>query len=292
VYDSKKAVRRRRAVLGLLVACSLILLTAYFGESAGGGLHAVQRGFLEAVSPIQEGASRALKPVRDLFGWFGDTLDAKKQRDQLRAEVRQWRNQAIANERAQRKASELAKLVGLDRDLSLDEMGPVSARVTGRSPTVWFSTITIDKGSSDGVRPYQPVITADGLVGTVSTTVARDTAVVRLITDAASGVTARVASSDVTGVVKPAVGSPNDLRLEYLRHADNKVEVGQDLVTAGTSTGRLPSLFPPGLPIGKVTKVDQDEVDVFQRVHLRPFAQLRKLNFVQVLTKPVREPQT
>jgi len=292
VYDSKKAVRRRRAVLGLLVACSLILLTAYFGESAGGGLHAVQRGFLEAVSPIQEGASRALKPVRDLFGWFGDTLDAKKQRDQLRAEVRQWRNQAIANERAQRRASELGKLVGLDRDLSLDEMGPVSARVTGRSPTVWFSTITIDKGSSDGVRPYQPVITGDGLVGTVSTTVARDTAVVRLITDAASGVTARVASSDVTGVVKPAVGSPNDLRLEYLRHADNKVEVGQDLVTAGTSTGRLPSLFPPGLPIGKVTKVDQDEVDVFQRVHLRPFAQLRKLNFVQVLTKPVREPQT
>jgi rod shape-determining protein MreC len=292
VYDSKKAVRRRRAVLGLLVACSLILLTAYFGESAGGGLHAVQRGFLEAVSPIQEGASRALKPVRDLFGWFGDTLDAKKQRDQLRTEVRQWRNQAIANERAQRKASELGKLVGLDRDLSLDEMAPVSARVTGRSPTVWFSTITIDKGSSDGVRPYQPVVTGDGLVGTVSTTVARDTSVVRLITDAASGVTARVASSDVTGVVKPAVGSPNDLRLEYLRHADNKVEVGQDLVTAGTSTGRLPSLFPPGLPIGKVTKVDQDEVDVFQRVHLRPFAQLRKLNFVQVLTKPVREPQT
>ena len=75
MYD--KTVRRRRAVLGLLVACSLILLTAYFGESAGGGLHAVQRGVLEVVSPIQEGASRALKPVRDLVGWVGDTLDAK-----------------------------------------------------------------------------------------------------------------------------------------------------------------------------------------------------------------------
>ena len=75
MYD--KTVRRRRAVLGLLVACSLILLTAYFGESGGGALHGVQRGVLEVVSPIQEGASRALKPVRDLFGWVGDTSHAK-----------------------------------------------------------------------------------------------------------------------------------------------------------------------------------------------------------------------
>ena len=91
-----KVVRRRRAVLALLVALSLFLLTAYFGESAGGGLHAVQRGALEVLAPIQEGANRALKPVRDLFGWFGDTLDAQderdrlqKERDQLRGEVAQ-----------------------------------------------------------------------------------------------------------------------------------------------------------------------------------------------------------
>ena len=91
MYD--KTVRRRRVVLGLLVASSLILLTAYFGESAGGGLHSVQRGVLDVVSPIQEGASRALKPVRDLFGWAGDTFHAKgqlkdmrKDRDALRAQ--------------------------------------------------------------------------------------------------------------------------------------------------------------------------------------------------------------
>ena len=62
MYD--KSVRRRRITVALLVACSLLLLTAYFGESAGGGLHSVQRGVLEVVSPIQDGASRALKPFR------------------------------------------------------------------------------------------------------------------------------------------------------------------------------------------------------------------------------------
>ena len=77
MYD--KTVRRRRAVLALLVVLSLILLTAYFGEAPNGGLHSVQRGFLTVVSPIQDGANKALKPVRDLFGWFGDTLHAKSQ---------------------------------------------------------------------------------------------------------------------------------------------------------------------------------------------------------------------
>jgi rod shape-determining protein MreC len=291
VYDSKKAVRRRRAVLGLLVACSLILLTAYFGESAGGGLHAVQRGFLEAVSPIQEGASRALKPVRDLFGWFGDTLHAKKQRDQLRQQVRQWRAEAIANEASKAKADELSKMVGLDRDLSLAQMAPVTARVIARSPTVWFNTLTIDKGTADGVRPYQPVVTGDGLVGTVSLTVSGHSAIVSLITDSKSGVPSKVANTGVTGIVQPAVGAPEDLRLEFIRHAD-QIRPGDNLVTSGTSSTRLPSLFPPNIPIGRVTKVDQNEVDLYQRVHLRPFAQLRKLNFVQILTRPVRRPQT
>jgi rod shape-determining protein MreC len=289
VYDNKKAVRRRRAVLGLLVACSLILLTAYFGESAGGGLHAIQRGFLEVVSPIQDGASRALKPVRDLFGWFGDTLNAKKERDDLRKQVAQWRAQALADEGATRRASDLERLLGVDRQLSLDGMGPVMARVTARSPTVWFSTITVNKGSADGVRPYQPVITGDGLVGTVSLNVAAHSSIVQLITDSKSGVSATINSTGVTGIVQPAVGAPDDLRLEFIRHAD-RIRPGQNLVTAGTSTGRLPSLFPPNIPIGRVTKVDQSEVDLYQRVHLRPFASLRRLNFVQVLTRPVRGP--
>src|ERR671925_2216918 len=83
---SDKVVRRRRAVLAILVILSLFLLTAYFGESSGGGLHAVQRGAMEVLAPIQEGANRALKPFRDLFGWFGDTLDAKDERDKLRKE--------------------------------------------------------------------------------------------------------------------------------------------------------------------------------------------------------------
>lgn len=282
MYD--KSVRRRRAVLALLVVCSLILLTAYFGESPSSPLHSVQRGFLQVVSPIQEGASRALKPVRDLFGWFGDTLDAKEERDKLRDELEEARRAAIANAAAAREAEQLRKLLGLDEELSLDEMGPVTARVITRSPTLWYSTVSINKGTSDGVRVDQPVVNGDGLVGTV-TAATGNSAIVTLITDHTSGVSAVVNESGVAGVVQPAVGKPDDLLLEYIRRGD-RIEEGQTIVTAGSRSRRYESLFPPGIPVGEVTKVDDEEVDVYQRVHVRPFAQLRRLDVVQVLTDP------
>ena len=289
MYDDKsKVVRRRRAVLALLVACSLILLTAYFGESAGGGLHSVQRGFVAVVSPIQEGASRALKPVRDLFGWFDDTVHAKRDRDKYKKQAAQWRAAAIANSLDKRRLAELEKLTGLDKELGLDQMQPVTSRVIGRSPTIWYATVTIDKGTADGLRTEQPVITGDGLVGTISTT-GSHWAIVKLITDEGSGVTATVDATGVWGIVQPAVGAPNDLRLENVRHAD-RVKPGQALVTAGTSASRVPSLFPPGIPIGRVTKVDAEELDLYQRVHVRPFVSLRRLDHVQVLTRPARQP--
>ena len=82
-----KQVRRRRAVLALLVGVSLILLTAYFGESADSPLHTVQRGIVEVLSPIQQGASTVLSPVKDVAGWFSDTLNSKSRADHLQNEV-------------------------------------------------------------------------------------------------------------------------------------------------------------------------------------------------------------
>ena len=88
-------------MLAGLVALSIALLTAYFGESASGGLHAVQRGVMDVLAPIQEGANRALKPFRDLFGWMGDTMDAKSERDELRKERDQLRREVADLQLAQ-----------------------------------------------------------------------------------------------------------------------------------------------------------------------------------------------
>jgi rod shape-determining protein MreC len=279
-----KTVRRRRAVLALLVGLSLTLLTAYFGESAAGGLHSVQRGFLEVMAPIQDGASRALKPFRDLFGWFGDTLHARGERDKLQRQLDATRRELLAREDSTRQLAELQALFKLNKELGLAAYRPITGRVTGQSPTVWYATVNVNKGTSHGVRVDQPVMNGEGLVGHVTTTTSHSS-IVTLITDHTSSVTARLTRSGVKGQVQPAVGNPNDLLLQYVERRD-RVEPQEHVVTAGTNSTKFPSLFPPGLPIGWVTKVDESNEGLYKTVHLHPFADLRELEYVQILTRP------
>jgi rod shape-determining protein MreC len=282
VYD--KTVRRRRAVLGLLVASSLILLTAYFGESAGGGLHSVQRGVLDVVAPVQEGASRVLKPVRDLFGWAGDTLDAKgelkdvsKDRDALREELVQ--TQAKLRESTQLKDQEL-----LNQAHGLDDNGPVRSRVIAKDPNLWFDQVTIDKGTGDGVHRNQAVVNGQGLVGRV-TFVTGSTAIVTLITNHTTKIGGTVSESGVEGLVEVEQGHPTDLVLNNLSSKD-EVSGGQIVVTSGTTStvGRYPSPYPRDIPVGRVTRIEDVGTDD-QQAHLTPFADLRRLDLVEVLTK-------
>jgi rod shape-determining protein MreC len=282
VFD-KKVIRRRRAALAAFVALSVALLTAYFGESGGGLLHALQRGAQEVLAPIETGASRALKPVRDLFGWVGDTVDAKDENERLKREVERLRAEVARTQTARRDARELRGLVGLRRDEGFPQgTRPVTARVIARSPTVWYSSVKIDKGSSDGVRVDQPVIAAGGLAGKV-TSVTGGTAQVTLLTDASSAVSAQVMPAGANGIVKPEVGNPRDLLLDFVEKG-RRVTEGTTVVTSGFTSSRVESLFPRGIPIGTVTEVDLDEIELYQRVHIKPFADLRRLDWLQVLT--------
>jgi rod shape-determining protein MreC len=85
-------------------------------------------------------------------------------------------------------------------------------------------------------------------------------------------------------VVKPAVGRPRDLLLEFVPRRAN-IRKGDTVVTAGSRSSRLESLFPANLPVGVVTRADDEELSQYQRVHIRPFADLRRLDFVQILTR-------
>jgi rod shape-determining protein MreC len=283
-----KAVRRRRAVLAALVLLSLFLLTAYFGESKSGPLHAVQRTTMEILAPIQEGANRALKPFRDLFGWFGDTLDAKEDRDRYKAE-RDALNKKLAEVTLQNR--ELEQLKGLEQINTaggLDDYEPVTARVIARSPSSWYQTFQINKGSSDGVRVNQPVVNSAGLVGKIKE-VSDGNAVVMLLTDPEFGVSARSLDSGEPGSVAPAVGAAGDLRFELVPNA-KEVRRGERIITAGTSTSAkvtdLSSLYPAGIPIGTVSRIETGEGELDRVIHVKPAAELRTLDIVEVLTEP------
>jgi cell shape-determining protein MreC len=85
----------------------------------------------------------------------------------------------------------------------------------------------------------------------------------------------------VAGVVQPEIGG-KDLILNYIRK-NSHIRRGQVVVTSGFKSGDLESLFPRGIPIGRVGSVNQDELETYQRVRVQPYAQLRDMDFVQVV---------
>jgi len=154
--------------------------------------------------------------------------------------------------------------------------------VIAHSPTVWYSTIEIDKGTSDSVRVNQPVMTSGGLAGKVVATTG-GTARVALITDASSAVSAEVMPKGVAGIVKPEIGG-KDLILDFIPKG-SRLRKGQVVVTSGFKAGALESIFPRGIPIGKVGSVNQDQLEIYQRVRVHPYADLRRMDFVDVVLK-------
>lgn len=284
-----KQVRRRRAVLLALVVVSLILLTAYFGEPQSSPLHTLQRGIVQVLSPIQEGASKVLTPFRDVAGWFSDTLHAKSRADQL-----QKQNSTLRAELAQAQSAELlnrqlSKQVGLDQSNTIAAYHKLSASVISHDATLWYETIEVNKGSDDGVRINDPVVWEGALVGKVSAT-GSTYCEVTLITDHTFAAAAQVQDQHGdAGVLVPRVGNPNQLVLKDLptiNPGQPAPQVGQQVVTLGFKNGPLQDLYPAGIPIGQVSDANQNNLYNNHQVVVSPAADLRHLYAVQILTKP------
>jgi rod shape-determining protein MreC len=232
----RKQVRRRRAILVMLVVACLMLISISISEAESGPLKSIQNGASSVLSPIQEGADRALKPFRDMVGWFDETFAARGENDELRSQVAALQQENLDLQSAAEKAGYAKTLEKLVATSALDGYERVDASLLGRGFSVWYSTIVIDAGSSDGVRENDAVVTADGLVGRVSE-VTGGTAKVALITQGSSAVTARVSGEGPEGLIVPIIGAPGELDFTLIQ-GDKEVEDGDELVTAGFSRSR------------------------------------------------------
>ncbi|HEY5976374.1 MAG TPA: rod shape-determining protein MreC [Solirubrobacterales bacterium] len=276
----RKQVRRRRAVLALLIISSFVLLTITYGQSSGG----LQRGVSTVFSPLQDAADRALKPARDLVDWFDKTFDARGENSKLKDELEVAREGAVAGQTAIQENAQLRKALGFNRSPAMVESGldPVGARVVARAPIIWTSAVTIDAGSDDGVRPNDPVMSGSAMIGRV-TSVEGGSAQVTLISDDSSAISAKILPGGIQGVMRPVIGDPEELILDYIETTE-PIEIGSPVVTSGWEAQGLESRFPPDLPIGEITKAPLLEQEASQQVRLRPYADLPNIDLVQVLT--------
>lgn len=236
-----------------------------------------ERAVLSVAAPLHKGLDVTLARVSSWWEHYVWLVDAAQENTHLRAEnlllkaeLENLEEIRLANER-------LRQLLEFKDDLTLTA---VPARVIGADASTWSRTIIIDKGSRSGVREGMPVVTAAGVVGRVIKTGMGESRVL-LITDAASAVAALVRDSRTRGVVR---GRGDSLLLDFVLRQED-VKVGDRIVTSGTG-----GVFPKGLLVGEVTRVQRGDYGLFQSVELSPAADFSRLEEVLVLVAEQEEP--
>jgi rod shape-determining protein MreC len=280
---SKNRVIRRRAVVGLLVAASLTLLTMSYREGSTGVVGSMQRGVVELTAPFASVAHRVTRPFVDGWHWTTGLINARNQT----AELQTLRTKlGLATSRNEQLAAQLATANALAH---WGEQNPsfkfVSGSVIIQYHPAQSNTVMIGIGSDQGVAKNDAVVAPSsgggGLVGRVSE-VTGSTATVQLLLDPSTGVTAEVQGEQgALGTIVPATGTPGELTMLQV---PNAVRVRRDdtVITTG-SGGRLNSLYPDGLAIGRVSQATPVESSPDMQIQVTPFVDFTNLDGVIVL---------
>lgn len=266
---------------------SLVLITVYFREPAGGGLHSVQSTGATVLRPFEVASNRIAAPFRDAYGWFAGLIHAKSENAKLRDQIDRLRAEAIQNTNAAQQNDDLRRqlhYVGLAR--FPQDFNYVATDVITRPPSEFQQQIGIAAGSSSGIRINDPVVTADGLVGKIIS-VAGHTAQVMLLTDTTMNVSALDLETQASGLVGHGEG-PQTLTLDRVQKSQVLHE-GDTVVTQGWKVKGLSSIYPYGIPIGTVSGATNSEVDLYWNAQVRSFVDFDSLQSVLVLVPKTRK---
>jgi rod shape-determining protein MreC len=273
-------------VAGVLVLLSLVLITIYFREPAGGGLHGVQSTGATVLRPFEVAANRVASPFRDTYGWFSGLIHAKSENADLRAKLDRLRAQVIQSSTAQAENGDLKRQLNYQHSAAFpQDFNPVNAAVVGRPPSEFDQQVTIAAGSNSRIRVDDAVVTADGLVGKVSQ-VASSQAQVTLLTDPRLSVSALDFDTNAIGLVRHGEGA-GTLTLDRVKKA-SVLTVGDSIVTQGWKVKGIASIYPKNIPIGYISGASNSEVDLYWNAQITPSVHFDSLRSVIVLVPKAR----
>jgi rod shape-determining protein MreC len=268
ISDSPRRRLPRWASTLVVLGVSILCLTPFPGR---GAIETLGSTVLE---PIQFGVSgtfgelaSVIDTVQRVRTLATENRDLRDRNDELEADVVRLHELEVENR-------ELRNLLSLR-----DQMGPgafVPASVIARDDTPYVQAITIDRGANDGVKEDAVVITHKGLVGRVER-VNPTSAKVRLINDLNSSVGVRLQTESRTTGVLRGQSQGNLMVIAYIPQTDS-VEAGDVVITSG-----LGAVFPEGLVVGKVARVERKDADPFQAAVVEPAVEMDKLERLYVL---------
>jgi rod shape-determining protein MreC len=272
---TQKEIRQRAPIwLAVLLLTNLVIMAVDARDSVT--RQRLLRVWVQAlVSPAQSISSGAtgagtnfVKQIVNSGRTANENERLKQELSTAQLELRNAQQAAAENER-------LKGLLNLKEQTGYDQ---VNARVIARDSSIWFNTITINRGSSSGIALNMPVVTASGIVGRVIA-LSPWTAQVMMVTDekaAAGAIVGQLGGSGALGSVR-GLGEKGLLEMRYVSGPE-KVGVGDYILTTGQD-----GIYPPGLTVGEVVQVSPGTATQSHQILIRPSAKLDQLEEVAVL---------
>lgn len=233
--------------------------------------------------PVQMGVSGLLDALTSFSTTVGQIGQLAAENAAYREQIDRLQSELVRMAELEQENEDLRNLLGLKQRAGPGELIPV--RVIGSEVTPFVQAITIDRGAEDGIGEGMTIVTWRGLVGRV-VKANPTSAKVLLITDPNNAIAARIQdpASRATGVVRGL--GPDGLLMEHIRQED-RVQTGQLVITSG-----LGGVYPEGLIVGTVVRVQRKDVDVFQSAVVEPavdFSKLERVYALQLKERPAGE---
>jgi rod shape-determining protein MreC len=236
----------------------------------------------DTLAPIHQVVMNVSHKTRETFGFLGSLGTLGEENNKLKEEVRKLKNELAQVEEYKIENHQLRDMLDY-RNFTAGDYQLMVASVVGRDSSNWFGTITINRGSTDGIQRDMAVVVPEGLVGRV-VAVSKNTAEVLLITDPRSGVGAMEQQSRVPGIIEGIVSSAGSVRMVHLPK-NKPVKEKQVIITSG-----IGGVYPSGIRIGKISTVKDDPGGMFKLATIDPFVDFTMLEHVFVVTQ-VYKPQ-
>jgi rod shape-determining protein MreC len=263
---------RSRLLLIILIVTSLFLITLDLrGVKI---LDGVRSGTQNVLSPFQKAGSTVVSPFRDVFGDVTHLGRTRSQIEKLKADNARLRNQLLQRKSADAELEQLKSVLDLAGRAGYKVL---AARVISQGASTSFTqTITIDAGTSSGVRQNMTVVSGEGLVGVVKESYL-NSALIMLATDPDFKVGVRVAGTQQIGILSGRGSKRAELQL-----LDNQkiVKVGDVLLARGSTNNRP---FVPGIPVGIISAVDSTAGSIAQTATVMLYPNFSALGVVSVV---------
>lgn len=259
---------------GAALTVTLVSLVVIFGDQQFGPMHKL---LFEGAGSLQKGAAGISGSIHSVKRKYIDLLTVREEKERLWRELQECRATAYANRGAVALNARLRKLLDFKETSG---QPTVTARIIGKDPSLWFRSVIIDRGLSDGVDKGMPVVTGEGIVGQVYAASTGYSKVLLAIAPS-SAIDVLLQDSRVRGILK---GTGGDVyRLEYILKTIEVAE-GDRVVTAGYG-----GMFPTGLPVGIVSDVTRKRRGMFLEIEVVPAVDFRTLENLLVIEREKKE---